>query len=122
MNTQLAEEILAWLWLGFVVIAIAARWRRDARLALLVAPFLVSYPLSFSWYRLWWDFGWSAPLRFLHGLPGVDGEASYDATHLEMLAFLIITFWLIAMIAVDIRGVKKKPNKLAHSAVGSATV
>jgi 4-amino-4-deoxy-L-arabinose transferase-like glycosyltransferase len=120
MNTQLAEVILVWLWLGFVVLALAARWRRDARLALLVAPFLFSYPISFAWYQLWWDFGWSAPPRFLHGLPGVDGEASYDATHLEMLSFLMFTFGFIAIVAAYLRSGKKKPHKSAHTTAGSA--
>jgi hypothetical protein len=111
MNTQLAEEIIGWFWLGCVVAAVVVLWRRRLRSLLRIAPPLFSYPLSIAWYRLWWDFGWIAPPGFLHGLPGIDGEASYDATHLEMLTLLLLALALLAVITDGILGPKKKPNQ-----------
>ena len=69
--------------------------RRLLRALLLVAgAALLAYSGALLWWDLWMGRAWPGPPALLHALwpTGLDGEASYDVTGLEMFVVLFAVF------------------------------
>lgn len=68
-------------------------------LALLVA----AGAASVLWWRAWMYRGWPGTPGRLPGLLGADGEAVYDAHHIEMFLVSPAAFTLIAVVVSRLR-------------------